>query len=237
MKWKLISFKLLKTIIRMYKAKFYWLVLFVLLLNPLFAQNKKNAQSLLWRITGNGLTKPSYLYGTVHLRNKQLFNFGDSLYKSLENVDGFAMELDPEVLSSAVADNVEKNESKVFVRDKLSKSEFEKLNKKLRKEYGLDAENMTVKEFHQLREKLILPEGSPEDMSTFMDAYLYSIAKGQGKPVVGLEDIRDQMDEVEDTEYDIHPRDIRKLFQQVEIGRGYVQQMLKWYREQNIDML
>src|SRR5687767_2586263 len=129
----------------MNKSNLLHLVLALLLVNPLFAQNKKNGQSLLWRITGNGLQKPSYLYGTVHLRNKQLFNFGDSLYKSLENVDAFAMELDPEEMSSAVVDQLQKNERKVFLRDRLNKSDFDKLKKRLKKEYNINAGDMTVK--------------------------------------------------------------------------------------------
>jgi uncharacterized protein YbaP (TraB family) len=222
----------------MNKSYLLHLVLALLLVNPLFAQNKKNGQSLLWRITGNGLQKPSYLYGTVHLRNKQLFNFGDSLYKSLENVDAFAMELDPEEMSSAVVDQIHKNERKVYLRDRLNKADFDKLTKRLKKEYNINAGDMTVKEFYSLKERLILPEGSPDDMSTFMDAYLYSIAKGQGKRVVGLEDIRDQMDGFDDEEADdIDPRDVKKLFQQIEIGRDYVKQMLNWYLDQDIESL
>src|SRR4051812_29724838 len=114
----------------MKKGRILFTLFLLLSIHPLFAQNKKNAQSLLWRISGNGLEKPSYLFGTVHLRHKELFNFGDSLYKSLENVDGFAMELDPEDISSAVAGQMDKVEKKVYLRDKLSKQEFEKLNKR-----------------------------------------------------------------------------------------------------------
>jgi uncharacterized protein YbaP (TraB family) len=50
--------------------------------------------TLLWRISGHGLSKPSYLFGTLHLQDKRLFNFGDSLYQSIEAVDGFALEID-----------------------------------------------------------------------------------------------------------------------------------------------
>lgn len=31
------------------------------------AQTQPTAKSLLWKVTGNGLSKPSYLYGTVHM--------------------------------------------------------------------------------------------------------------------------------------------------------------------------
>ncbi|HKO80940.1 MAG TPA: TraB/GumN family protein, partial [Chitinophagaceae bacterium] len=45
-----------------------------------FSQKTTVANTLLWRISGNGLTRPSYLFGTIHLTDKRVFNFGDSLY-------------------------------------------------------------------------------------------------------------------------------------------------------------
>ena len=50
-----------------------------------FAQNKSGKDiGLLWEITGNGLTKPSYLYGTMHLTNKVAFNLSDSFFNALQ---------------------------------------------------------------------------------------------------------------------------------------------------------
>ena len=43
------------------------LLLPTLFVCPCRAQQKPDEKSLLWRISGNGLTKPSYLFGTMHL--------------------------------------------------------------------------------------------------------------------------------------------------------------------------
>jgi uncharacterized protein YbaP (TraB family) len=51
--------------------------------------------SLLWEITGNGLTKPSYLFGTMHVSSKMAFHLSDSFYMALKNVDAVALELNP----------------------------------------------------------------------------------------------------------------------------------------------
>src|SRR3954469_9825807 len=70
---------------------------FGLLLMPcmlLFAQEKKYP-SLFWEITGNGLKKPSYLFGTMHISNKLAFHLGDSFYTALKSVDVVALEQDP----------------------------------------------------------------------------------------------------------------------------------------------
>lgn len=47
----------------------------------------------LWMITGNGLKKPSYLYGTMHVSSKFAFNLGDTFYKAIGDVDVVALEL------------------------------------------------------------------------------------------------------------------------------------------------
>src|SRR5215204_2457224 len=52
--------------------------------------------SLLWEITGNGLQKPSYLFGTMHVSDKLVFHLGDPFYNALKSVDVVALETNPE---------------------------------------------------------------------------------------------------------------------------------------------
>src|SRR6187549_3562654 len=53
--------------------------------------------TLLWEITGNGLKKPSYIFGTMHLSSKLVFNLPDSFYYAIKNVETVALELNPDV--------------------------------------------------------------------------------------------------------------------------------------------
>src|ERR1700752_1313108 len=52
--------------------------------------------SLLWEITGNGLKKPSYLFGTMHVSSKMAFHLADSFYVGIRNADMVALETNPE---------------------------------------------------------------------------------------------------------------------------------------------
>ena len=56
--------------------------------------NKGN--SLFWEISGNGLSKPSYLYGTMHVSSKTAFHLTDSFFVAIKNVDLVALESRPE---------------------------------------------------------------------------------------------------------------------------------------------
>lgn len=75
------------------------LLLYVLLFVSAIApaqQAEKKYPSLLWEITGNGLTQPSYLYGTMHISRKVAFHLSDSFYVAIRNVDVVALELNME---------------------------------------------------------------------------------------------------------------------------------------------
>ncbi|PZP49553.1 MAG: hypothetical protein DI598_07540 [Pseudopedobacter saltans] len=61
-----------------------------------FSQKQKLEKTLLWRISGNGLQKPSYLFGTIHLTDERLFNFQDSVYHAIEVSEGLAIEINPD---------------------------------------------------------------------------------------------------------------------------------------------
>jgi uncharacterized protein YbaP (TraB family) len=58
---------------------------------------EKKYPTLLWEITGNGLQKPSYLFGTMHVSSKLVFHLSDSFYLDIKNADVVALELDPQL--------------------------------------------------------------------------------------------------------------------------------------------
>ena len=62
-----------------------------LLYQPLKSQSSD--YNLLWQISGKDLKEPSYLFGTMHLTDKRIFNFPDSLWLAIEASDQFAVEI------------------------------------------------------------------------------------------------------------------------------------------------
>lgn len=75
------------------------LVLVLLQASLLTAQRRteKKYPALLWEITGNGLKKPSYLFGTMHVSSKLVFHLSDSFYLDIRNAEVVALELDPQL--------------------------------------------------------------------------------------------------------------------------------------------
>ncbi|MGZ3919650.1 MAG: TraB/GumN family protein [Bacteroidia bacterium] len=71
--------------------------LLILLFLPafVFPQHSKKYPSLLWKITGNGLKKPSYLYGTMHVSNRVAYHLSEQFFDALKSVDVVGLETNP----------------------------------------------------------------------------------------------------------------------------------------------
>ena len=54
----------------------------------------QQSQTLLWKVSGNGLDKPSYLFGTMHLLCPNDALLGDSLVHAIKTVDEIYFEID-----------------------------------------------------------------------------------------------------------------------------------------------
>ena len=64
-----------------------------------YIANSQATSSLLWEISGNGLTQPSYLFGTVHMIPKKEFFFSDQMKAKFDACKALALEVDISSLS------------------------------------------------------------------------------------------------------------------------------------------
>ena len=55
---------------------------------------QKNNNTLLWKVSGNGLKHPSFLFGTFHLLCKEDIHFSDQLKDAVKESNEIYMELD-----------------------------------------------------------------------------------------------------------------------------------------------
>lgn len=144
----------------MKNMKILWLV-FLLVPCSLFAQIDRSNYALLWEISGNNLPKKSYLFGSMHINDKRVFEFSDSLLPLMESCEAFAMEVHLDTLLET------------FLNNNQLLSEYQRRDGE-RKSWGLS--------------QFGLKKG---DKATFLDAYLFNLAKSMGKDVYGLEDVEE----------------------------------------------
>lgn len=199
-------------------------------------QSNTNYNSLLWRISGKGIKKPSYLYGTMHLMDKRLFNFSDSLYHFLETTEGFAAELDMASLMPQLINEIKGEKSNgTLIKDVVSNQRLSNYKVRLEKYFGRKLEKITVDELRQAKSKFVNKLLRRGEMATIMDLYLFDIARQQGKWVGGIEDFEDQFGKV--SEEDEIMSIVRELLADEKESSQEVERMIKIYLSQQLNAI
>jgi uncharacterized protein YbaP (TraB family) len=157
------------------------------------APQKKYA-SLLWEITGKGMKKPSYLFGTMHVSNKLVFNLSDSFYNAIKNVEVVALEQNPEVWQQEWADGkgsnpYSNNYYSAFsqANDRLAQQTFAVGNYESKIKLALSSEARMVN--GMLYRNNVGMEDFEEE--TYLDMYIYRMGRKLNKIVTGVEDYKE----------------------------------------------
>jgi uncharacterized protein YbaP (TraB family) len=173
---------------------YFFCILALQAANTISAQKTTYPNTLLWRISGKDLSKPSYLYGTMHLQDRRIFQFSDSLYYFLEHTDGYAMEVDPDEIIAALMNSLSQPDTSGLLKDFMDEKDFKKTASSLESQFGVPADKITRKQAWLYKQGWKSnSKTKPDDMDAAMDMYLYNIARRQGKWVGGIEDVEDQL--------------------------------------------
>ncbi len=212
---------------------------------PLFSQksrvDKKN-YALLWEITGKGLTKPSYLFGTMHLRDKRVFEFTDSVLLKLESCEAFASEIR---MDSAIYQSWElavSGDTTNRLSRQLSPKAYQRLLKAL-KDKGINMDSLDSKNATLVHDWLNGTEDNDnkaDSKDLFLDLYLTRLAYKQGKTLHGLERLADYEDlndsffqQFEDSSFVERDTAFSSLF----IHFAYLEQMINVYNSGDLDAM
>ncbi|MET0394209.1 MAG: TraB/GumN family protein [Chitinophagaceae bacterium] len=162
---------------------------------------KKKYPSLLWEISGNGLKKPSFLFGTMHVSSKMAFHLSDSFYLGLRNADVVALETNPESwqedmskyeTGTGYGNNYSRSFSGYFSMPTdyltLSTLKFYKYDKKV--ERTLYSNPSTI---NNLLYRTYGNDASDFEEDTYLDMYIYQCGKKWGKKVAGVEKYGESM--------------------------------------------
>lgn len=165
----------------------------------MYAQNSstKRYQGLLWEISGKGTTRPSYLYGTMHVPEKLAYNLSDSFFVALRNCDYVSLETDHDVWQEFMQKMKEDNETFGYAENSFYPSYAK--NNNYGDLYGqyfkFDApdsrlfEGMFSYKPVMANEFLYRSNGYGEDFEedTYLDLFIFQAGKKLGKKVIGLE--------------------------------------------------
>jgi uncharacterized protein YbaP (TraB family) len=167
--------------------KVFWLVcsLFIGL-----AYGQKSENSLLWKISGNGLSKPSYLFGTIHITCDATLS--EKVKTALDKTQQLCLELDMddpnlqvEMMNSMMMQNG------VTMKSLAKPDDFKAVDAFLTSNVGFSAEMLnTVKPF--MITAMLYPKMLGCEMQS-VETELIKIAKTQNEDVIGLETVGEQL--------------------------------------------
>ncbi len=171
------------------------LVFFVSSVLTVNSQTLKKAEkkypSLLWEISGNGLSKPSYLFGTMHVSNKQVFHLSDSFFYAIKKTDVVALELNSETWQKDMVQMDKDGETyqKFYSETNLSGNYVTSNTFKLDKTFINDVKYALQRQPYVINSLLYRNNEGQDDYEedTFLDMYIYQTGKKLGKRSSGVE--------------------------------------------------
>lgn len=197
------------------------------------AQEKKY-QSLFWEISGNGLTKKSYMYGTMHVSDKVSFHLSDSFFEKLLASDFIANESEPntwtELYDLFGFYRSTKSNGNFYTNFYTSPIEKDYLYSLFRgSNYNLigllSRTNQANQEYQE---------------ETYLDMFIYRTGKKYGKKTLGLENVKTTTLNIEKAQAEMDISEIdgnKQAFLKLLKKRSYADVLRDAYREKDLDLI
>ena len=196
---------------------------------------------LLWKITGNGLKNPSYLFGTHHLIPIQFLDSVPGLYPAFNSAKMVVSEVvlnnldaTPAIRKAALLPDT------ITIRGLLNQAEYEFVNQELTNTLRMSLDNLNKMHpslISKLYELELYKKYEHFDENTQSDTYFQLVAAKKGKPIAGLETVEQQVKL-------LFPENIKKETQLLvasirnkEMLIQEMREMNQLYREGNLDAL
>ncbi len=199
------------------------------------ANNDNN--SLLWEVSGNGLKKNSYLFGTFHLLCKSDINFSSQLKTATGNADKIYMELDmddPSVLMGGLLMMNMKEGKKL--KDFYTEAEYNKLSG-----YFKDSLHVPVSFLQSTKPYFLVgmlyPKMIPCKTVSGVEEELMKLAKLQQKEIKGLETMEFQAAVFDSIPYSEQAKELLKSIDSMTVYKKYFDTMVNVYKSQQLEKI
>ncbi|QXU41577.1 TraB/GumN family protein [Pedobacter sp. D749] len=203
------------------------------------AQTKKATNTLLWEISGNGLKKPSYLFGTYHLISAKFADTMKVLQEKLKSVDAVVGEIvmDSSTQSKMVPFLIMKDNTLDHL---LTKAEFKEVEDYFKtKQPGFELEQMNKFKPAMISIMMVLFE-SPDilnGISEGIDDSFQKYARKNGKSLYGLETAEYQGALLFDSDLQKQKKVLLKSIREADKSIQQMEELKTNYIAQDIDKL
>ncbi len=204
-------------------------------------QNNNENNTLLWKISGNGIVKPSYLFGTIHMLCADDAVLSANFKKAIHNCDEVYLEVDMDnLLEIFGAIGQMKMRDDTTLRDLLSEADYEKVKHYFESKGSLLPFSM-LETFKPMLAASTLEQGSlPCDNPTMMEQVIMQEAKEHDKKIKGLETMSYQAGILDSIPYKLQAQQLVSYIDSAGTGdkeNKELDQLFNAYRDQDLGKL
>ena len=206
------------------------------LTGAVFAQNAPKEKSLLWEISGKGLTEPSYLFGTIHLICPTDFYLSQQLKNSIGKTQQLALEIDmddPGLMAAMTKTMFMADDKKLT--DILPEKDYNQL-----KQFYKDSLKMDIATFGRAKPFMMMGPMFNKILGCEPQSYeisLMGLANNQKSEIIGLESIEEQMAIFDTIPYDRQAAMLVNMIDKLPETRKEFHDLVELYKQQDLQGL
>ncbi|MFB6258856.1 MAG: TraB/GumN family protein [Flavobacteriales bacterium] len=174
------------------------------------SEQEKEYQGRFWRITSNGIADTSYLYGTIHIMDAKAYRFPEGTREAFKSVDAYSMELNMDSVNQLALMSQLMMKDSLTLKDLLTEEEYKDL-----KAFAKDSMGLPLERFKRTHPMFLLSQfqmrSFERDSNLPLDMYFHRMAKKQGKTVIGLERMKEQVNAFHSVPYDSTAKQLVKI--------------------------
>jgi uncharacterized protein len=226
--------------------KSFWLTLLTVVgLVTGNAQKKSSGDdtnTLLWRVSGKNLSKPSYIFGTMHMICANDIELSDSLKSAIQNSDNVYLELDMDDMWQMMGAMMHMNmKGDTTLSDLLTPEDYKKVKNYFKDHDGLIPFSMMERYKPLLVESMIMEQAKPCDNMIVIEQLVMNEAKKSGKEIKGLETFDYQLAIFDKIPYKLQAQQLVQMVDEAKAGSGAdedeVKVLTEAYRKQELNKM
>ena len=194
----------------------------------------KLEKSLLWEISGKGLTKPSYLFGTIHVICTTDMIMTEKMQDKLKSSEQLSLEIDldaPNMMVTMLREVPMKNGA--TLKTLLSDEEYKTVSNYFRQNLKMDL--AMVQNWKPMMISSLLYTKVADCTPQSYEATFMKMAKEQGKEVIGVETLEDQLAVFDKIPYRKQAEILMQGITEMDKSKKEFAQMIAAYQKQDLD--
>lgn len=205
--------------------KSFWLTLLAVtgFITNSFAQSASSnldANTLLWRITGKNLSKPTYIFGTMHMICANDIELSDSLKKAIKNSDNVYLELDMDNMWEMFGAMMHMNmKGDTTLSQLLSPEDYKKVKDFFKQHSSMLPFALMEKFKPMLVQSLIMEQAAPCDNMIVIEKLVMDEAGKSNVDVKGLETFDYQLGIFDKIPYKLQAEQLAKMIDDANSGK------------------